>query len=44
LNSLTGARGTYTMELSHYDEVPPHIAQKIIAEARAEGRVKAEEE
>ncbi len=44
LNSLTGARGTYTMELSHYDEVPPHIAQKIIAEARAEGRVRAEEE
>jgi len=44
LNSITGARASYTMELSHYDEVPPHIAQKIIAEARAEGRVKAEEE
>jgi len=44
LNSITGARASYTMELSHYDEVPAHIAQKIIAEARAEGRVKAEEE
>jgi elongation factor G len=44
LNSITGARAVYTMETSHYDEVPTHIAQKLIAEARAEGRVKTEEE
>ncbi|MCS6884429.1 MAG: elongation factor G [Acidobacteriota bacterium] len=44
LNSITGARGSYSMEFSHYDEVPPQIAQKVIAEAQAEGRVKAQEE
>jgi elongation factor G len=35
LNSLTSGRGIYTMESSHYEEVPPHIAQKIIAERTA---------
>jgi elongation factor G len=44
LNSITGARGTYSMEFSHYDEVPAQIAQKIIAEAQAEGRIRAAEE
>lgn len=32
LHSLTSGRGTYTMEFFHYDEVPSHIAQKLIAE------------
>ncbi|MEW6715338.1 MAG: elongation factor G, partial [Nitrospirota bacterium] len=32
LNSLTSGRGFYTMEASHYEEVPAHVAQKIIAE------------
>ncbi|MBI4823718.1 MAG: elongation factor G [Nitrospirae bacterium] len=32
LHSLTSGRGTYSMEFSHYDEVPSHIAQKLIAE------------
>jgi len=32
LNSMTGGRGTFSMELSHYDEVPAQIAQKIIEE------------
>jgi elongation factor G len=32
LNSLTSGRGFYTMEASHYEEVPSHVAQKIIAE------------
>jgi elongation factor G len=31
LRSMTGGRGSYTMEFSHYDEVPEHIAQQIIA-------------
>ncbi len=44
LNSITGARGTYHMEFSHYDEVPPHLAQKIIQQAQEEGRVKREED
>jgi elongation factor G len=44
LNSVTGGRGTYHMEFSHYDEVPTHIAQKIIQQAQAEGRVRKDEE
>lgn len=44
LNSITGGRGTYHMEFSHYDEVPTHIAQKIIQQAQAEGRVRKDEE
>ena len=44
LNSITGARGTYHMELSHYDEVPAHLSQKIVQQAQAEGRVRREEE
>ncbi|MFQ5743246.1 MAG: elongation factor G [Acidobacteriota bacterium] len=34
LNSLTGGRGSYTMEFSHYDEVPAHVSQKVIDRAR----------
>ena len=36
LKSLTGGRGTYSMEFSHYDEVPAHLAEKIIAESKKE--------
>lgn len=36
LRSLTGGRGTYTMQFSHYQEVPPHLAQGIIEAARRE--------
>ncbi len=32
LHSITSGRGLYTMEFSHYEEVPAHIAQKVIAE------------
>jgi elongation factor G len=32
LNSLTSGQGMYTMEPSHYEEVPAHVAQKLIAE------------
>jgi elongation factor G len=34
LRSLTGGRGTFEQTFSHYDEVPSHIADKVIAEAR----------
>src|SRR2546425_614830 len=44
LNSITGARGSYTMELDHYDEVPALIAQKIIHKAQEEGRIRPTEE
>ena len=35
LISKTGGRGTFEMEFSHYEEVPPPLAEKIIAEANA---------
>jgi elongation factor G len=40
LTSLTGGKGAFQMEFSHYDEVPSHVQEKIIAEAKAK---KAEE-
>ncbi len=36
LRSMTGGRGIYTMEFSHYDEVPAQLMEKIIEEANAE--------
>ncbi len=33
LRSITGGRGVFTMEFSHYERVPTHIAQEVI-EAR----------
>jgi elongation factor G len=44
LNSITAARGSYHMQFSHYDQVPGQIAQKIVEQARADGRIRAEEE
>jgi elongation factor G len=37
LTSMTGGRGSYHMEKSHYDEVPSHLQEKIAAGA-ASGR------
>jgi elongation factor G len=36
LRSITGGRGTFTMELSHYEEVPSHIVGKIIESSKKE--------
>ena len=36
LRSITGGRGLFSLELSHYEEVPDHTAQKIIAGAKKE--------
>ncbi len=36
LRSITQGRGVYTMALSHYEEVPQHIAQRIIEEPKKE--------
>jgi elongation factor G len=36
LTSMTGGRGSYHMEMGHYEEVPGHLQEKIIASARAE--------
>jgi elongation factor G len=43
LHSLTSGRGLYSMEFSHYEEVPSYIAQKLIAEREAKKKEKAEE-
>ncbi len=36
LKSITQGRGSYKTEFSHYEEVPAHVAQKIISERQAE--------
>jgi elongation factor G len=36
LRAITGGQGDYTMELARYEEVPSHLAQKVIAAAQAE--------
>ncbi|MBI4610512.1 MAG: elongation factor G [Candidatus Rokubacteria bacterium] len=36
LRSMTGGRGAYSMEFSHYEEVPAFLAEKVIAAAKAE--------
>ena len=36
LRSMTSGRGTFTYEHSHYEEVPPFFAEKIIAESKKE--------
>ena len=43
LRSITGGRGDFHMEYSHYDEVPRPIQEKIIA-ASGGGEVEEEEE
>jgi elongation factor G len=30
LRSMTGGRGVFTMDFSHYEVVPAHIAQEVI--------------
>ncbi len=36
LTSMTGGRGSYTMEFNHYEIVPSHLAEKIIEQAKKE--------
>jgi elongation factor G len=36
LRSLTAGQGDYTMELARYEEVPSHLAQKVVQEAQKE--------
>ena len=35
LTSMTGGRGDYPMHFLRYEEVPPHIAQKVMDEVKA---------
>ncbi|HVE67437.1 MAG TPA: elongation factor G [Solirubrobacteraceae bacterium] len=36
LRSITGGQGEYTMQFERYEEVPGHLAQKVVQDARAE--------
>ncbi|HEX8066179.1 MAG TPA: elongation factor G [Thermoleophilaceae bacterium] len=36
LRSITGGQGDYTMEFARYEEVPGHLAQKVVEAARQE--------
>jgi elongation factor G len=36
LTSMTGGRGDYHMSFARYEEVPTHVAQKVMAEAQKE--------
>ena len=45
LTAMTQGRGSFNMEMHHYDVVPSQLQEKIIEKARAErGEVKEEEE
>jgi elongation factor G len=37
LRSLTGGRGVFKADLDHYEEVPAHLAQRIIEQHRKDG-------
>jgi elongation factor G len=43
LRSLTGGRGVFTMEPSHYEVVPTHIATEIVAQRQKELQAAKEE-
>lgn len=36
LRSMTGGRGSFTMQFSHYEPAPPHEVQKVVAAATRE--------
>ncbi|GAB4228895.1 MAG: elongation factor G [Deltaproteobacteria bacterium] len=43
LRSITSGRGQFTMKVSHYEEIPAAIAEKVIAEAKKETGEEEEE-
>jgi len=34
LRSITGGRGSFSIEFSHYDELPGHLMEKVVAESK----------
>ena len=38
LRAITGGRGDYSMDLARYEEVPAHVAQRVVARAQEAGR------
>jgi len=43
LRSITGGRGMFNMELSHYETVPAHVAQAVVDARQKEMESKKEE-
>jgi len=43
LTSMTSGRGMFTMEFDHYEEVPAHLAQKVIAASKTGAEEEDEE-
>jgi elongation factor G len=43
LRSMSGGRGSYSMEFSHYEELPGMLAEKVMAEAKKEREARAAE-
>ena len=43
LRAITQGRGVFELEFSHYEEVPSHVTQKIVAAREAEKAAKAAE-
>ena len=36
LSSMTGGQGSFAMEFSHYDVMPPNIQQQVTAKAQVQ--------
>jgi elongation factor G len=43
LRSITGGRGIFTMDLAHYEVVPPNVAQEVVAARQKELEAHKEE-
>ena len=43
LRSMSGGRGSYSMEFSHYEELPGGLAEKVVTEVKKEREARAAE-
>lgn len=42
LHSMTSGRGGFTMEFHRYEELPPHLAEKVVKESKAAAEAQAQ--
>jgi elongation factor G len=42
LKSVTGGHGSWSMQLSHYEQAPPQLQQQLVAEHRKSRRQEEE--